>query len=251
VGTVNVFSGQYARRAFEAALDVVANNVVANDDGVSIHRAIHRATTPVYTVVYKKSINLFIPHLSCVRVVTATAANAYRIDATLSLLRFVATSATSATSGDEVATSATSGDKVSRMAIADFSECRMAITGGLEMPEGQLEVAAADVIRARRSRTAAEKRIARHHAKAAAIIRAYTARQLRNRDPAIRAARRLKEQDPEYRARRRAHDRSRRYHPDPEIRSAYLAKKAQWARAHRQRSTHARAYARAYGQQYR
>jgi hypothetical protein len=34
----------------------------------------------------------------------------------------------------------------------------MAITGGLEMPEGQLEVAGADVIRARRSKTVVEKR---------------------------------------------------------------------------------------------
>jgi hypothetical protein len=34
----------------------------------------------------------------------------------------------------------------------------MAITGGLEMPEGQLEVAGADVIRARRSKTVVGKR---------------------------------------------------------------------------------------------
>lgn len=211
-GTVNVFSGGYARRAFEAALDVVANDDVANDDGVSIHRA----TTPVYTVVYKSSINLCIPHLSCVRVLGATAANAYRIDATLSLLRFVATSATS---GDEVATSATSGDKVSRMAITDFNECRMAITGGLEMPKGQLEVGRADIIRVRRSKTAPEKRIALHQAKAAAIIRSYQ------------------------------RDRIRRY--DPELRPAYLARKAQYARAYRRRSAHARAYARAYYLKYR
>jgi hypothetical protein len=138
-----------------------------------------------------------------VRVVTATAANAYRIDATLSLLRLVATCATT------------------RMAIMDFSECRMAITGGLEMPEGQLEVARVDIVRvrARRSKTAAEKRIARHQAKAAAIIRSYQ------------------------------RDRIRRY--DPELRPAYLARKAQYARAYRRRSAHARAYGRAYGQQYR
>lgn len=66
-------------------------------------------------------------------------ANAYRMDAALSLLRFVATS----------------GDKGSR---SDFAECHMAITGGLEMPEGQLEVAGADVIQARRNKTVVEKR---------------------------------------------------------------------------------------------
>ena len=66
-------------------------------------------------------------------------ANAYRIDAALSLLRFVATS----------------GNKDS---CSDFKECRMAITGGLEMPEGQLEVAGADVIRARCSKTVVKKR---------------------------------------------------------------------------------------------
>lgn len=66
-------------------------------------------------------------------------ANGYHIDAALSLLRFVVTS----------------GDERSR---SDFEECRMAITGGLEMPEGELEVAGTDVIRARRSKTVVEKR---------------------------------------------------------------------------------------------
>jgi hypothetical protein len=69
--------------------------------------------------------------------ITATAPNAYRIDAASSLLRFVATS----------------GNKGS---CSDFKECRMA--GGLEMPEGQLEVAGADVIRARCSKTVVKKR---------------------------------------------------------------------------------------------
>jgi hypothetical protein len=77
----------------------------------------------------------------------------------------------------------------------DFEECRMAITGGLEMPEGQLEAAGADVTQARRSRTVIKK----HHAEAAAIIRSYQ------------------------------RDRSRRYHPDSEICSAYLAQKARSA----------------------
>jgi hypothetical protein len=61
------------------------------------------------------------------------------MDATLSLLRFVATS----------------GNKGSR---SDFEEYRMAVTGGLKMPEGQLEVAGANVIRARRSKTVVEER---------------------------------------------------------------------------------------------
>jgi hypothetical protein len=131
----------------------------------------------------------------------------------------------------------------------DFEKCRVAVTGGLDMPEGQLEVAGIDLTRARRSRTIVEKRTARHHAKAAAIIRDYN----RRHDPAVPAARRLKYriryQDPEDRAAVQRRVCARRY--DPDLRPAYLAQRARAARSHRQRSARARAYARDYHRQYR
>jgi hypothetical protein len=71
--------------------------------------------------------------------------------------------------------------------------------GGLEMPEGQLGVAGADITRVRRSRTVVRK----HHAKVRAIIQSYN----HSRNPAVRAARQLKDrtlyqQDSKFRARR-------------------------------------------------
>jgi hypothetical protein len=88
------------------------------------------------------------------------------MDVTLSLLRFVATSGNIGS-------------------CSDFKECHMTITGGLEMPEGQLEVSAADVIQARRNRMVLEKRIAWYGEKAAAMNREYHC----HRDPAVRADR--------------------------------------------------------------
>jgi hypothetical protein len=73
-GTVNVFSRSYAQQALDAALEVVATSSEPN----------HCSTTSVYTVVYERSINRCIPHLSSVRLTHAKVLIAYRIDAAMS-----------------------------------------------------------------------------------------------------------------------------------------------------------------------